>query len=510
MRRLVFLSVFLLLAGVGFFWLTGLEDMAGNFKASSVLLSGRKHKPGTLLSEREAPKPSLNPLLLGGVNDPLRLISQRYQSLVAEVLPSIVMIQAYPDQSGKDPDPNRVLLDKFAAYGIEPGFTGGGFFIDENGGILTSFQTLIGSNTWIVETADGGIYPAELEGVDASTDIALIRIPCKQTRPVRWAYDSTLNFGQPVFPVGMDLREGPRVLGALVGTGLQTEPGAQGCFYGEYYFLDRNRADVEPGWPVLSLESGVVGMVAETDHLGGFYSTKCAVLPAEILRPVSEQLKRNPILRRAYLGVTGQELTPLLASALGIKAGQGVLVAGVLPDSPAQQAGIQAGDLITRFGDNPVSSHLELRRLASHMAIGARVPVEVMRKSAQIKLSAVLVEHPGSLNNLVEEWINNYHQSTQKVESGSLLKALTVMEIPKASADNPQQGRLIITAVDSSRFLPSSPINPGEFILEINGEAVPSRKAYDDLTSRTETAPTLILRLASGDQARYVALMRRK
>ena len=504
--------LFVLLAGACLLWLTGTQDIADSSKMQSILWvkSRQLAKPPGKGTETAKLNPSgANPLLLGGVNDPLRLLSQRYQSLVNDAMDSLVSIQAYPDPLSKDQEHSRNLLERLASYGIEPCFTGGGFFVDTEGTILTNFQTLLGSNNWIVRTSDGGVYPAALVGVDLATDTALIRIPRKQSRPVRWSYDSGLNFGQPDFLVGLDLTEGPRVLSALVSSVLQSEPGSQGCFYGEYYILDRARNEVQPGWLVVSIESGVVGMVAEVDHLGGFYSTKCAVLPSELIRPVSEKLRANTLLQRAYLGAMAQELNPQLAGAMGIKPGDGVLISGIVPESPAALAGMQAGDLVTAFGDVRVSSHLELRRLTSRMVVGARVPVEIFRNGAKLKLSVILKEHPGGLNDLMEEWLTAFRQSNQNSVEGSLLKALTVADTPKQAAGSLVQAKLQLVAADSSRFLATSPVNPGEFILEINGEPVDSRKTFEQQIARTHAANTVILRVESGGQARFVALQRR-
>jgi|GEM_PF-871494 len=497
--------VALVLFAVAFFWLTGMENPNVRYRLGSVLPgNARKTSKSLLTPQNLAPSSTL---LLSPGNDQLKQISQHYQNLAMDLLPSLVSIQAIPEDEDPKHGGEQALLERFASHGLLPCQSGGGAFIDGNGTILTSFQVLLGSSNWMVQTSDGATYAAVLVGVDPATDIAILRIPRHGTKPVHWSAAGELNFGQPVLFTGVSAEEGPRIFSALISSALQNSLGPQRSLYLEYHLLDRSFHDAQPGWLAVDFESAVVGMVSPLDTSSNVQTGQCPILPSGLLQSVSDRLLTHAApARGSFLGVMAQELSSTLAKALGVNAGEGVLVADVLPGSPAAQAGLQSGDVVLSFAGHPVSGHLELRQMAAQMAVGARVPLQILRGGKKLKMEAVLQQNPDGFEALVSEWLKRHGTPDSPAAPGALLQALTMAEAKRNAPGDPGAGHLMITAIDAGGFTPSSTLLPGEYVLEIDGQKVDTLKDFQNAVTRTAGARRVLLRVQSEERTRFVVL----
>jgi serine protease Do len=388
MWRLIFLILFVLLTITAVVWLTGVE---------SLLTGTRTH---SVLRVTEEPlKSAAGSRLLGTNVESIRSQANKAQAVAAALVPSMVAIKA--KASAKDA-PLRKLVDKMAAYGLRPNAAGGGVFIDREGLILTNFSTLLDGHVWRVYTADGREHDAELVGLDEVADLALLRIPKASTLPVRWA-GSPPNFAETLLLLGLNPQDGPRALDAMASSGvLEYLPMDTAASY-RHYLLDEDLLASHPGWLLLNLDGLAVGLVA---HLEKDSHTRNAVaITPDSLAMVIEQLKHAPLPPRHYLGVDSEELPP---------PSHGLRVTRVKEHSPLADAGLKIGDIMQLFGGAALTTRPQLCQTAEAMAIGAKVPLTVLRGQQTLTLHVILREHPTGLRHLTQQWIDQVAKERKK------------------------------------------------------------------------------------------------
>jgi S1-C subfamily serine protease len=390
MRRLIFLILFVLLTVAAIAWLTGIESPFAGARTHSVLTKDLRETNSGAKSEAKMPVSSL---LLGSNVDQGRQGMNKAQAAATAVVPSLVSVEVSKGARWQGEAMARKLLGRLAADGVTAGSGGGGFLVDSHGLILTNFSTLLGGFSWTVHAADGRDYEASLVGVDAVTDLALIRIARDDTVPVRWS-GTAPNFAENMLLMGFDPKDGPRVADVMVSSGMLEEALGGDMIAVKHFLVDYSPLDRKRGWLLLNLDGGTTGIVSNN-----------VVMAAESVMPVIEMLQNSPTLHRIYSGIDSKELTPELANLAGARVDKGLLVTRVENDSPLRDAGLQAGDVVVGFGDVAVLSKAQFHRLLSGMAIGAKVPLIVQRGEQRLTLQVVLEEHKGGVQDLVRQWL---------------------------------------------------------------------------------------------------------
>jgi S1-C subfamily serine protease len=398
MRRLIFLVLFVLLALAAVAWLTGIERPFVGARTHSVLAKDFREASSGAKSEAKMPVSSL---LLGSNVDQGRQGASKAQVAATAAVPSLVAVEVSKGAQWRGEAMARKLLGR---HGVA---AGSGFFIDSHGLILTNFSTLLGGFSWTVHAANGRDYEASLVGVDAVTDLALIRIAKDDTVPVRWS-GTAPNFAENLLLMGFDSKEGPRVLGVMASSGMLEEVPGEDVITVKHFLVDYSPLDHRRGWLLLNLDGGVTGIVSNS-----------VVMAAESVMPVIELLQNSPTLHRVYSGIDSKELTPELASLAGTKVGKGLLVTKVEKDSPLCGAGLRAGDVVVGFGDAAVLSKAQFYRLLSGMVIGAKVPLVVQRGEQRLALEVVLEEHKDGVQDLVQQWLDLAVKYRKNIATGA-------------------------------------------------------------------------------------------
>ena len=125
-------------------------------------------------------------------------------------------------------------------------------------------------------------------------------------------------------------------------------------------------------------------------------------IPAELAQPVIEQLRNSGKVRRGYLGVQIQNMSPSIASSLGLPKGRGEIIASVEPGGPARAAGLQQGDVVVKVAGQDVTPDTSLSYIVANTPIGSRVPIEVIRGGKRVTLTATIAERPSEATLLGE------------------------------------------------------------------------------------------------------------
>lgn len=255
---------------------------------------------------------------------------------------------------------------------------GSGVIIDPSGIIMTNNHVVKDATEIIVELQDGTELHASEYTTDPMTDLAIVRVSAKRTLPAARLGDSdALSVGDWVLAVGHPLELETSVSAGIIsakGRSLKRIPRAQ--------FLQTDAA-INPGnsgGPLINLRGEVVGInTAIASQTGGYQGIGFAI-PVNLAREVVRQLRDTGTVTRAYLGVNLQELTQDLAKQLADRPDMGgVLVNRVKKGTPAAQAGLSAGDVITHFANLPVDSPAALQRAVERVPIGSQQRLRLVR-----------------------------------------------------------------------------------------------------------------------------------
>jgi serine protease Do len=270
---------------------------------------------------------------------------------------------------------------------------GSGVIIDERGYVVTNAHVVAGAKTIKVTLADGRTFDALKVNTDAQADLAVVEIQGDNLPVATLGRSENLSVGDWVVAIGnaLALEGGPTVTAGIVsytGRSIQVQSGVT------LYNLIQTDAAINPGnsgGALLNLAAEVVGIntaiAGEAQNIG----FAIAITPA---MPVIEQLIKFGRVTRAWLGVTLITVTPSIVSSQKLRVTEGVLLTAVVRGSPAENAGLKAGDVIIRFAGEKITKAEQLRQVIQGKRPGERVEIVYVRGDQQATTQATLVESP--------------------------------------------------------------------------------------------------------------------
>ncbi|MCK6588952.1 MAG: trypsin-like peptidase domain-containing protein [Polyangiaceae bacterium] len=310
----------------------------------------------------------------------LRRLSDAFVAVAEKVSPSVVQIEVTAD--GSDRSPLRRLSSENEFRG-----TGSGVIFTTDGAIITNNHVIEGARSINVRLRDGRIFPARLAGRDPATDLAVIRIDVKSLPAADFADSDAAKVGEWVVAIGS-----PFGLGNTVTTGVLSAKGRGGVGVNAVEDYLQTDASINPGnsgGPLVNLDGKVLGIntmiVSRGQGIG-------LAVPARMARRVADQLLQTGRVKRAFIGVGLQDLTPQIAAELPNPPESGALVNAVTPGSPAAAANIEPGDVIVSIDGVPARDAQDvIREVFTHSA-GEALVIEVVRGGKRYKTTATLKE----------------------------------------------------------------------------------------------------------------------
>lgn len=263
---------------------------------------------------------------------------------------------------------------------------GSGFVIDPAGLIVTNNHVVDGADTIEVHFHDDTVLRAELVGRDPKTDLAVIRVKPETPLPaVAFGNSDDLRVGEWVLAIGNPFGLGGSVsLGIVSARNRDINAGP----YDDFIQTDAAINKGNSGGPLFNMRGDVVGInTAIFSPSGGSVGIGFSV-PANTAKNVISQLVEFGETRRGWLGVKIQAVTDDIAESLSLDRARGALVSDVTPDGPAAAAGIEAGDVILEFNGRAITSMRDLPKIVAETPIGIDVPVMVLRKGKEVRVSA--------------------------------------------------------------------------------------------------------------------------
>ena len=268
---------------------------------------------------------------------------------------------------------------------------GSGFIISADGYILTNAHVVDGADEVLVKFTDKRELKAKVIGTDKRTDVALIKIDGQGFPFVKLGDPSRLRVGEWVVAIGSPFGFENSVTAGIVS--------AKGRSLPQENFVPFIQTDVainpgNSGGPLFNLKGEVVGINSQIySRTGGFMGLSFAI-PIDVAMEVQTQLRSNGKVSRGRIGVVIQEVTKELAESFGLSKTQGALVASVEKGSPADKAGLEAGDVILRFNDKPVTQSSDLPRIVGSSRPGSKASLQVWRGGTTKDLTLTVGEMP--------------------------------------------------------------------------------------------------------------------
>lgn len=275
---------------------------------------------------------------------------------------------------------------------------GSGVIIDPEGYILTNYHVVAEADGLTVRLADGRkISEVSIIGADAATDLAVIKLSADNLISAKWGDSDALHVGDWVLAVG-----NPFGLDRTVTQGIVSAIGRRGVIGGNLYqdFLQTDAA-VNPGnsgGPLVNLAGEIVGI--NTAIVGEAFQGISFAIPSAMARDVYDQIRKSGSVIRGWLGVAPQDLNDEISTQIGLKDTQGALVAAIVPDSPAEEAGIEAGDVILKWDGEPVVDAADLTLRVAGTEIDKPVPVEIFRDGKTQTVNVKVGARPTNLGQL--------------------------------------------------------------------------------------------------------------
>ena len=375
--------------------------------------------------------------------------------------------------------------------GFEQKGVGSGVVISREGYILTNNHVVDEADQIRVKLADGKEYDARVVGRDSKTDLALIKIEGgSNLQPLKLGNSDELKVGSWVVAVGS-----PFGLEQTVTAGIVSAKGRV-IGSGPYDNFIQTDASINPGnsgGPLINLKGEVVGIntaiIASGQGIG-------FAIPVNMAKEVAAQLQEKGHVTRGYLGIYFQEVTPELAKSFGLKEKKGALVSQVSKGSPAEQGGIEQGDVILEFDGKEIADSKDLPRLVASTPVGKTVTVKVSRDGKA-------VERQVKVGEMEEEKVEVAKAPTGK-SLGITVQNLTP-EIARGLGLKTESG-VVITRVEPGSPAESAGLQTGDVIQEVNRKPV---KDVGDFTKKVEKAKdedNVLLLVQRGENRLFAAV----
>ena len=361
---------------------------------------------------------------------------------------------------------------------------GSGFIISSDGYILTNAHVAQDADKIIVRLSDQRERPAKVIGVDELTDVAVLKIEGENLPVVKIGDSDTLEVGEWVLAIGSPFgleRTATQGIVSAVGRNLPS---------GTYVPFIQSDVAVNPGssgGPLFNLRGEVVGINSQIYSSTGGYMGLSFAIPIKLAIQVVDQLKATGEVTRGWLGILLQSVNNDLAEAFKLDRPRGALVAQILPDSPAASAGFKPGDIILRYGGEPVEDSSQLPRMIGVTPVGKTVAMSILRNGEPLEIKATIARLETA-----EEKVSTMDEHSDP-RLGVTVADLSNEQRRGLGAED--QG-VLVTSLDEGPAA-NAGLYPDDIILQVNHQPVKSANQFVDLAKelpRGKVAPLLVKR----------------
>lgn len=378
---------------------------------------------------------------------------------------------------------------------------GSGVIVSADGYILTSNHVIEGADDIRVEMANGQSRElvAKLVGADPATDTAVLKVEGEDLPAITLANSDQLEVGDVVLAIGNPFGIGQTVTMGIVSATGRGELGITD--YEDFIQTDASINMGNSGGALVDAQGRLVGInTAILSRTGGNQGVGFAI-PINMGRNILERFIQYGKVARGFLGVGLQPLSPELAERLELKDQNGALVAGVEEGTPASEAGLKAGDLITEFNGKKVTDHRQLRLMVSQTPPKTKASFKVLRDGKARNFSVTLAELP------TERTLSGMMRESREPSPSEALAGIELRDLDGRSRRQfniPSQVRgALVSSVDPESAGGRAGLREGDVILEVEREPVTSAESALERSERSESGK-LLLRVWSRGAMKFV------
>lgn len=455
-----------------------------------------------------------------------------FADLIERVEPAVVSVNVIATQEVRRTAEMEEFLENFRGMpGLEDFFRprrgpdegprtresrslGSGFFISEDGLIVTNHHVIDRATQIQVVMNDGREIEAELVGSDRQTDLAVLRVKTPGTYPyVQFGSSRNVRKGDWVVALG-----NPFGLGGTATAGILSADNRElgsGSPYTDFLQIDASINRGNSGGPTFDLHGNVIGVNSQIlSPTGGSVGIGFAI-PAELAKEVTDTLIRDGRVSRGWLGVSIGDLTPEFAEALGIGETRGALIADVTSGSPAERAGLRRNDIIVSVNGQNVTDATSTTRMVGRLVANTSNRFEILRDGKPQTVSVVVGERPDDPNAASglspQPGTGRGERGEQSSIPGTMLENFGVRLMPMPEDVRQRLGlRAGDTGLAIMEVRPDGPfaaarLEPGIVILEANGRPVPTVEAFERAVTdaRAANRSQILLALRVGQITSY-------
>jgi len=448
-----------------------------------------------------------------------------FTDLVEQVGPSVVNIRTLEKVSaraaGNGSAADEEMLDFFRRFGVpipnmpkqapkpnnraqpqpeeepQPRGVGSGFILTADGYVMTNAHVVDGADEVLVTLTDKREFKAKIIGADKRSDVAVVKIEATGLPAVKVGDVGRLKVGEWVMAIGS-----PFGLENTVTAGIVS---AKQRDTGDYLPFIQTDVAINPGnsgGPLINMRGEVVGINSQIySRSGGFMGISFSIPMDEAVR-VSDQLRASGRVSRGRIGVQIDQVTKEVAESIGLGKPQGALVRGVETGSPAEKAGVEAGDIITRFDGKPIEKSSDLPRMVGGTKPGTKSSLTVFRRGATKDLSVTIAEiepeKPVKKAAAVPE-------EKPKQSPAAQVLGLTVSEITDAQKKELKiKGGVKVDA--AAEGAAKAGVREGDVIVAIANMEVANVKEFDAAVAKIDKTKSVNVLFRRGEWAQYALI----
>ena len=441
-----------------------------------------------------------------------------FTDLVDAVEPSVVNIRTL-EKSKASSTPGGVdeqMLEFFKRFGIpvppnmprgqrpgpsqpdedRPRGVGSGFILTTDGFVMTNAHVVDGADEVIVTLPDKREFKAKIIGADKRTDVAVVKIDAVNLPAVKIADISRLRVGEWVMAIGS-----PFGLENTVTAGIVS---AKQRDTGDYLPFIQTDVAINPGnsgGPLINMRGEVVGINSQIYSRSGGYQGISFAIPIDEAMRVSEQLRSNGKVTRGRIGVQIDQVSKDVAESIGLGKAQGALIRGVESGAPAEKAGIEAGDIITKFEGKTIDKASDLPRMVGNVKPGTKATVTVFRRGTSrdivVTIAEVEAEKPARAASKPE--------SKPPATGPAQALGLSVSEITEAQKKELNgKGGVKVEVADGAAA--RSGLREGDVIVSMANVEVNNVKDFEAALAKIDKSKNITVLVRRGELAQFVII----
>lgn len=366
---------------------------------------------------------------------------------------------------------------------------GSGVIVDaERGLILTNNHVIANADQITVTLRDGRHLEAEVVGTDPETDVAVIKVPADNLTDITTTDSNNISVGDFVVAIGNPFGLGQTVTSGIVSALSRSGLGIEG--YEDFIQTDASINPGNSGGALVNLRGELVGInTAIFSQTGGNIGIGFAI-PINLALQIMEQLLETGEVKRAFLGVSMQDMSPELAEAFGLKRQGGAIINQVIDGSPAEKAGIKAGDIVLAVDGKKIRNAEDLRNRVGLLPVGKKVRMTILRDGKERKLTVDVSEN--QLANSDPRAVNE------------LLQGVTVTDLEQGNSPYINATGVQVLQVERGSVAWRNGLRAGDIITSVNKKDIGSVREF--LAAVDKVSAPLLLRIIRGNTAAFLVL----